>query len=272
MTPRWIAESFEEGVLAARVGYEGDEVIAEWPGTGCLRASRDGRSASFEAEAGASPRDLDKLRRGPVRLLVHHLRGGLALHGAAVAFGGRSVVLIGASGQGKSTLAAALCEQRGARLLGDDAVAIRSTSRGDEVLGLEHECWLTAEAASVFGRSVEGEKEPIAVASMNSARAAPLSPDDLPQEGVRLVAIVQLAFVGDSRPRLSRTYGIDAIGGIIPQVTRFIVDDPAVACRDLSTLGDVVERTPVYRLERPLSLDHLDESARLVAALATESV
>lgn len=271
MTPRWIAESYDGDVLAARVGYEGDDVVADWPGKGRLRAARDGRSASFEPAARASPRELDKLLRGPVRLLVHHLSGGLALHGAAVAIGGRACVLLGASGQGKSTLAAALCERLGARLLGDDAVAIRCTSDRDEVLALEHECWLTPEAAALFGHAPGGvEKEPFSVAAPDSALARPSSPYDLPLTGVPLAAIVHLDFVDGARPRLRRAFGLDAVAGVIPQVTRFILDDPEVARRDLATLGAIVDRTSVYRLERPLCLEDLGEAARLVADATTE--
>lgn len=266
MTPRWVAESFDGDVLAARVGYEGDDVVADWPGKGRLRATRDGRSASFVPAAGASPREIEKLVRGPVRLLVHHLSGGLSLHGAAVAIGGHACVLIGASGQGKSTLAAALCERLGARLLGDDAVAIRCTPDRDEVLALEHECWLTPEAAALFGHAtIADDKEPFAVPAPDSALAQPSSPYDLPLDGVPLAAIVHLDFIEGARPRLRRTFGLDAVAGVIPQVTRFILDDPEVARRDLGTLGAIVDRTPVYRLERPLRLEDLDEAARLVA-------
>lgn len=269
MTLRWIAESVVDGELIARVGSDGEEIVAEWPGRGCLRAPRDGRSALFAPSEGASQREIEKLCRGPVRLLVHHLSGGLSLHGAACAIGERSLVLLGASGRGKSTLVAALCERHGARLLGDDAVAIRHNVERDEVLPLEHECWLTAEAAALFGHAVmtEDEKQPVAVAATESSRALPATPLDLPVGGVPLVAIVHLDFVPDVRPCLQRVFGLDAVAGVIPQVTRFIVDDPAVARRDLALLGDVVERTPVYRLQRPLDLEHLDEAARLVAGV-----
>jgi hypothetical protein len=271
MTVHWLAESFNGDELVGRVGCEGDEVIAEWPRLGCLRATRDGRTAMFDPVADAPVRELEKLRRGPVRLLVHHLRGGLSLHGAAVEIEGRACVLLGASGQGKSTLAAALCERRRARLLGDDAVAIRQTASGDEVLALEQACWLTAEAAAIFGHESSAvDKEPFAVSARNEALVEPCLPTELPPEGASLVAIIHLDFVSGRRPSLERTFGLEAVGGVIAQMTRFIVDDPAVARRDLEALSELVARSRVYRLERQLGLEHLDEVLDLVTHATTE--
>jgi hypothetical protein len=273
MTTRWIAESFDGGEIAARVGYEAGELVAEWPGRGRLRASRDGRTATFEVARGASERDAEKLRRGPVRLLLHHLAGGLSLHGAAVAVDGRAVVVLGASGQGKSTLAAALCAQIGARLLGDDAVAVRHTPERDEVLALERECWLNGDAAALLGYAGSGDrKNPFAVAAMESAGAVAGSALELPVDGAPLAALVHLAFAELPRPRLVRTSGLDAVVGLIPQMTRFVLDDPEVTRRDLVNLGEVVDRTPVYRLERPprFERNHLEDAARLVAVLGSK--
>ena len=105
----WLADYSEEGEVLFRIGRRGDEVIAEWSDTARLVAQRDGSGARLEVMPGVSEDDLDKVRSGSALLLVRHLEGRLALHGAVVAEGDRAVALLGRSGQGKSTLAAAIC-------------------------------------------------------------------------------------------------------------------------------------------------------------------
>lgn len=56
-------------------------------------------------------------------------RGGMALHGAAVALDGRAHLLVGPSGRGKSTLSAALCTL-GCTLLCDDVARLEPTDGG----------------------------------------------------------------------------------------------------------------------------------------------
>lgn len=56
-------------------------------------------------------------------------RGGMALHGAAVALDGRAHLLLGPSGRGKSTLSAALCTL-GCALLCDDVARVEPADGG----------------------------------------------------------------------------------------------------------------------------------------------
>ncbi|MES2354006.1 MAG: hypothetical protein V4568_06280 [Pseudomonadota bacterium] len=58
-----------------------------------------------------------------------HLRGVLCLHGAVLEREGRAIAVLGDSGAGKSTIAAALVKN-GARLLSDDLLVIPHTDRG----------------------------------------------------------------------------------------------------------------------------------------------
>src|SRR5690606_11116364 len=58
---------------------------------------------------------------GPVNACLLRARGELVLHGCAVRVGDRAAAILGASGRGKSTLAAAFAA-RGHALLADDIV------------------------------------------------------------------------------------------------------------------------------------------------------
>lgn len=254
MSVRWLAESVEGGVLSARVGRAGERLVAEWPGRLSLSVERDGSDLVLEPHAAVSAADLAKLRRGAVRLLLAHLAGAIPLHASAVAIDGRAFVFVGASGLGKSTLAAALCDRAGASLLADDAVIIERHGDVYDVLALEDSHWLDHASATALGRATlfEGEKAPVAATRADVPRAP-------------LAMIAHLAFIESlERPRLVPLLGLDAVGGLLSQLTRFVVDEPEVARHDLGLLAELVGRTPVLRLERPRQLDMLRETATLL--------
>lgn len=84
----------------------------------------DGNAISIEAHEGVDEDTLRLLLLGtPVGALLHQRRV-LPLQGAAVCRDGRSVLLIGAAGAGKSSVAAAL-RRHGWRLQSDDICAVR---------------------------------------------------------------------------------------------------------------------------------------------------
>lgn len=66
---------------------------------------------------------------GTVTAIILAWRGLVPLHGSAVAFGERAVLVAGPPGAGKSTLCAALV-RRGGRLVSDDLSALRPMSAG----------------------------------------------------------------------------------------------------------------------------------------------
>jgi hypothetical protein len=256
VTVEWLAESRDGGMLAGRVGRDGDRVVADWPGRARLTATRDGRDVIFEPSPDARPADVEKLRQGAARLLVTHLRGGIPLHASAVSLDGRAVVFIGAAGFGKSTLAATLGEHAGASLLGDDAVAIERAGDLYEVVALRESHWLDAAAAGALGRPTDA-----------SGEKAPHAPRRGDVERSPLAMIAHLSFSETiDAPRLVAVSGIEAVSGLLAQLTRFLVDDPAIARRDLAALADLVDHTRIVRLERPRSLDQLRATADLIAA------
>lgn len=80
---------------------------------------RDGAAIDYEAEADAQPGDLAAFVIGAAFGLLLHQRGLVTVQASSVCVNGKAVLFLGASGVGKSTLAAALA-QRGHQLLGDD--------------------------------------------------------------------------------------------------------------------------------------------------------
>lgn len=101
-----------------------------YPQTGEFRLTEDLRSATAHPLPG---RDgiLSLLLAGSVPSWVLNLRGEPVLHASAVAVGDDALAFIGASGMGKTTLAALLCSV-GARMVTDDV--LRLTPRNDQFL------------------------------------------------------------------------------------------------------------------------------------------
>lgn len=92
-------------------------------GTGLLHVSaREIECVSLEAGARDGP--LTATLLGPALVLALALRGVFCLHAAAVARGGRAVAFLGASGHGKSTLAAGLDRSGAWRRIADDVLPV----------------------------------------------------------------------------------------------------------------------------------------------------
>jgi hypothetical protein len=84
---------------------------------------RAGREIVIEPDPAADERVVRLLLQGPVLAVLLHQRGALVLHASAVAFAGGATLFLGASGAGKSSLAATL-DSRGYGVLSDDVVAV----------------------------------------------------------------------------------------------------------------------------------------------------
>lgn len=260
---RWLAEHLEDGEVAYRIGREGDELVAEWLGVVRLVARRDGSEFRFEPDPGAEPRDVEKIVQGSAQLLLRHLQGKLALHGAAVEIDGRAVVLLGQSSDGKSTLAASLCQRPRVKFLADDAVALELTEEGYSVLPLERNHWLEASARVALGHQVPSStiKEPVSARNVGSG-------------GAPLVAFVELRF-GDAdaaAPTVHRLQGLEALAKLMPQIVRFVIDEPDLQRRELDAILGLVGRVPMTSIERPRRFELLDTTADLVFDLASKSV
>ena len=93
-----------------------------------------GRDIAVEIERGVTDRDAAGFVLGSVFGILLHQRGALVLHGAAVAKDGRAVAICGASGEGKSTLAAALCRDGCAFVTDDICVVGQDAGRHPIVL------------------------------------------------------------------------------------------------------------------------------------------
>lgn len=103
------------------------EAWLSWDEVGVFRV-RHGTEVVIMPAPGVKPEVLRLFLLGPAMAFLLHQRGRLILHGSAVAVDGQAVVILGASGWGKSTLAAAL-HARGHDILADDLAVIDPSGR-----------------------------------------------------------------------------------------------------------------------------------------------
>lgn len=257
--PRWLASRDEDGETCFRVGRLGADLVAEWVGVARLVASLDGSRHDLTFEDGVSERERKKLRSGSVHVLLRSLTGGLGLHGAAVAIDGRGLALLGGSGQGKSTLAAALCHaSAGAALLADDAVALAVGTGQASIEPTETDHWLDAPSRAALGLPALGPEE--------AGHKAPLPAAGLPNAAISLAAVVELRW-GDAPPRLEPVAGVAALSRILPHVARFAIDSPAHQRTELERLEALVARVPVFVLVRPRGFTGIQGAMDITSAL-----
>jgi hypothetical protein len=102
-----------------------------WEGIG-KSIVRRGQEIVLESDAGVDDSTLRRYVMGALLPVVLYQRGFLVLHASAVEIGNRTVAFLGASGWGKSTLAAAL-QARGHRVISDDLVPVLTDFRSPRI-------------------------------------------------------------------------------------------------------------------------------------------
>lgn len=102
---------------------QGPDVLLRFPGFADFLVPRNGAEIACTPVPGVSEDTVQHLYLNQVLPLAHQAQGGLAVHGSAVAIGGKAVAFIGSSGQGKSTLAASFASH-GQPFLTDDGLLL----------------------------------------------------------------------------------------------------------------------------------------------------
>ncbi|HXA55256.1 MAG TPA: hypothetical protein VNV37_10340 [Solirubrobacteraceae bacterium] len=189
--------------------------------------------------------------------LAATLRGLEVVHAAGVVLDGRALLIAGAAGAGKSSLAAALL-RAGGRLLSDDAVALALDGEGTPIahagsLALqlrapEHERLCAGERAAL-GRPagvVEGKRRYVS----DGAAAAPLGALLLLERSAAQPAVERLEAVSPFE-LLASTFNLS-------------VRTPARLRRQLDVVGAIAARGCVYRLRVQPGVDATQLAARVL--------
>jgi hypothetical protein len=118
---RW---TFPDGTLWALFHRQGDHYLLRFPGLADFEIGADGREVRAWRAPGASQPAVEHLFLNQAEPLALGRQGQFVLHASAVDLGGYAVAFLGASGRGKSTLAASFA-LAGARFLTDDGLRLR---------------------------------------------------------------------------------------------------------------------------------------------------
>lgn len=219
---------------------------------------RDGRHIIVEPLPGVEEALLRHYLLGRVMAILLRQRGILMLHASAVAVQEYAIAFVGASGRGKSTLAAAFVSQ-GYAALADDSLAIAIRDGACTILPGVSRLRLYPASATVLGNNVEG-LAPFMFAGQKRAYA--LAPQAWP------------AF-----PRLARLYLLTegpnlTLEAVAPQTVfrelvlhsfvRPLKLTPTGKARHFTQCTQLANAVPVHRLIRPCALERLPEIVRLV--------
>jgi hypothetical protein len=257
----WLGEQRIAGKLIARIGRNGQQLVAEFPELGILRASPPGDEVHFEPSIGADPIEVAKMRSSVLDALSRHIQGKITFHASAVSSGSNVVGFLGPSGFGKSTLVAALCQSGPFDLVADDTLAIEfeeSESPGEavRVVPTQSLAWLLPDARRLIGLdSREQNKIPIEFRRTSSDRLS-------------LRALVGLDF--DDRalnPSLRRLRGQNALPLLSMSLIRWIIDDPSAHLHEFKQLRRLVETCPVFEFQRKREPSGLVRSVNMMQEL-----
>lgn len=203
------------------------------------------------------------LLAGSALAFVLCLRGATVLHASAVEHRGRLVGLLGASGQGKSSLAARLCAG-GTRLVTDDVLRVSECDGrlvgwpGTACLRLREGAVATAAVFPERARAVTPDRRTAVYPETAGPGPLPLGALTVPHPDRGLAT-----------PRFRRLEPVEALTTLLryPRVVGWC--DNEVAARDFRLLARIADSVPVWAARVPWGARFLPEAAdRLIATVA----
>lgn len=186
-------------------------------------------------------------------------QGKLVYHGGAVCSQNQAVVLLGPSGQGKSTLTAA-CAAQGMAFLTDDCLLL---SEGTSTRVLPHEAYVRLWADSF--EALNG-KEPEAAAHHRQKAHLQADPQSFPHRPTSAQMACMIALDGQSDDIvLQRVSPADA--AMYWRANAFVLDlrSPEVLRRSMQRAAQLAEAVPAYRLTYPRDYARLPEVVAVVS-------
>ncbi len=219
-------------------------------------ALEQGRKVTLYPEPEIDWRMAQLCLAGPVLAGVLYQREATVLHAGSVLVDGQVAAFVGACGQGKSTLTAAM-HAAGHPIVTDDLVAVPYGKR--EIYPGYPQIKIAPETAQVLGLDPR-QIRPLHPASPKSVYR---STEVFPRVELPLGAIFSLS-QGEAL-NLRRLSPREALVQLIAHSYRF---DQAQGGLDTAAyfraLGDLIERVPVYELQRPRSLELLPATVTLI--------
>lgn len=224
---------------------------------------RNGREIIADPHPGGSERHLRLYLLGSAFGLILHQRNLLPLHSNAMEFEGKAVGFMGASGAGKSTMAAWF-HDRGYNVLADDVCVVTFEEDGTPLAhpGIPR-LRLWRDALETSGRRAEDHEHAFDDADKYNVRTREgAAPTPLPLGAIYVLGTPASAV---SEQGITRLLGIDAIEALVANTYRgAYAPSLGMAQQHLAQCVALARRVPVYKLERVWGFDAFAEQARLV--------
>lgn len=207
--------------------------------------------------------DLPQILTGPGLAMALEGRDALVLHASAVLVGGRAVLLIGMSGAGKSTTAAALVRS-GCALVSDDLAVLEGAPPrvhcGPGRLRLYSD---SARAAGWTGSLPQLFRH--GYFESDDKRFVDLGGDGFPGPvEVAAICLLQKRSAGNAAVALERMAPRAALGELLSNIYRARFLDPAGAQAAAARCAAIAGRVPVFALHRPDKLTALADSTEAI--------
>jgi len=245
-----VAELIVNHYLFYTICRVGDGYVARLPRIGDFVIDGDLRRVVCHPVASGQKDMVPIIVSGTIAAFVLAMKGKCVLHGSAVDIGGRAVAFVGASGQGKSTMAAIFCAA-GASLVTDDVLPLEfgeGASANDVVFCLKsgHEIRLREKASSL------AERIGVGAVRMTPDERHAVAPETSPLKLVPLSAIVL--------PRPSSEH-VDVVARRLPDGEASLAlgrcqriegwREPEQLRRQFTDIGRVVGSVPVFAVSVP---------------------
>jgi hypothetical protein len=239
------------GRMGAGFVYRFDGIADFWvaPGGSSVEAffprGADFRAIEFALSRGVLPR-------------VLHLRGTTCLHASAVLLAGEAVAFCGASGSGKSTIAAALAA-RGCALVTDDVLPLPTTSSGILAGSGLPEIRIYPAAANRLGIADRA-------APPRAGQTKAVWRPELIAAGANPLACVYLLEPDDGVPvSLQKASAQPALRSLLANSFWLHPGETATLAADLVCFARLVRSIPIYRFAFPIREMH-DAAACILEA------
>jgi hypothetical protein len=237
-------------------------VYFRWPKLGAFFV-RSGKEIIVEPAPGADEAAIRLPLLGTVWAVLLHQRKFFVLHASAVAVNGGGVAILGKKGQGKSTTIATLYRM-GHALIADDTVAVAFDSEGMPTLlpgfpliklwpdaavhSLREDPADLPQLATNLEKRLRGVTDRFCGTTVDLRSICVLTTGQTPR--------LQLLQPSEAIPHLIEHSYVSRYGNLLLKG-----NDAYAHLKSISRLASAV---PVYLLERPRSVDLLDELAKLI--------
>jgi len=248
----------------SRPGWDahGDHFLLRAPGVGRFLLKR-GQEVVFELDPGVPAQAGAAYLQGTVMGALLHQRGGIVLHASGIEADGGAILFAGASGEGKSTLVAAL-STRGYPVVCDDVSHVSFNQEGRPLVSSDaRRLKLTDESIHATGLEI-GRREAV-LANTDKTYVKPAkhwTGSDLP---LRAVYLLRSAAVDDAVvARLPSALALDAlrVNAHRPKIVLHTGQLP----RYFQASVKILEYAPVYVIERGRDLSKLAATIDILEA------